>query len=76
MSTIERRRTAALGGLVEQWDVCEHRRLGDRSCRDRHCPECQGCARADWLENRCGELDCECHHVVFTLPVRIAAIAL
>ena len=76
MTAIERCRTAALGGQVEQCDRCGHRRLCYRSCRDRHCPKCQGSARAEWLERRCGELlDCEYHHVVFTLPAEIAALA-
>ena len=77
MTAIERCRTAALGGLVEQCDSCGHRRLCYRSCRDRHCPKCQGSARAAWVANRCGELlDCDYHHVVFTLPAAIATIAL
>ena len=52
----------------------EHRRYCYRSCRDRHCPKCQGPARAAWLAKRRDELlDCEYHHVVFTLPAEIAA---
>ena len=48
MSAIEKCRTAALGGQVEQCDRCGHRRHFYRSCRNRHCPKCQGPARAAW----------------------------
>ena len=76
MTAIERCRTAALGGQVEQCDRCGHRRLCYRSCRDRHCPKCQGSARAAWVASRRAELlDCEYHHVVFTLPAATAALA-
>ena len=77
MSAIERCRTAALGGLIEQCDRCGHRRLCYRSCRNRHCPKCQWSARAEWLERRCAELlDCEYFHLVFTLPRELAPLAL
>lgn len=77
MSAIERCRTAALGGLIEQCDRCGHRRLCYRSCRNRHCPKCQFSARAEWLERRCAELlDCEYFHLVFTLPRELAPLAL
>jgi hypothetical protein len=47
------------------------------SCRNRHCPKCQGAARADWLEQREQELlDVEYFHVVFTLPSELAPLAL
>ena len=77
MSAVEHCRTAALGGQIEQCDSCGQRRRCYRSCRNRHCPKCQGSARAAWLEKRAGELlDCEYFHVVFTLPAELAAIAL
>ncbi len=77
MSAIELCRTAALGGQIEQCDQCGHRRLCYRSCRNRHCPKCQGSAQADWVAKRRDELlDCPYFHVVFTLPTEIAAIAL
>lgn len=77
MSAIARCRTAALGGHVEQCDHCGHRRVWYNSCRDRHCPTCQGLARAAWIERRASELlDCEYFHVVFTVPAAIGAIAL
>ena len=77
MSAIEKCRTAALGGQVEQCDRCGHRRHCYRSCRNRHCPKCQGPARAAWLAERRAELlECPYFHVVFTLPAEIAAVAL
>jgi Putative transposase/Transposase zinc-binding domain len=76
MSAIERCRTAALGGHLEQCDSCGHQRPAYNSCRDRHCPKCQSLARARWLEERQTELlPVEYFHVVFTLPQEIAAIA-
>ena len=77
MSAIEQCRTAALGGQIEQCDRCGHRRRCYRSCRNRHCPKCQGPDRAAWLAKHRGELlDCPYFHVVFTLPAEIAALAL
>jgi hypothetical protein len=76
MSAIERCRTAALGGHVEQCDACGHQRISFNSCRDRHCPRCQSLTRAQWLEDRQAELlPVEYFHVVFTVPQEIAAIA-
>lgn len=76
MSAIERCRTAALGGHVEQCDACGHQRVAFNSCRDRHCPKCQSLTRAQWLDERRSELlPVEYFHVVFTLPQEIAAIA-
>ena len=77
MTAIEQCRTAALGGQIEQCDRCGHRRICYRSCRNRHCPKCQGPARDAWLAARCGELlEDQSFHVVFTLPAAIAAIGL
>jgi Putative transposase/Transposase zinc-binding domain len=62
-------RTAALGGHVEQCDHCHHQRIAYNSCRNRHCPRCQGLACAKWMADRADELlDVEYFHVVFTLP--------
>jgi hypothetical protein len=73
-------RTAALGGhveYVEQCDTCGHRVISYNSCRDRHCPKCQAMARAEWLNEREGELlPVPYFHVVFTLPQKIGALAL
>jgi hypothetical protein len=69
-------RTAALGGHVEGCDDCGLTRVAYNSCRNRHCPKCQGAARAQWLAARRAELlPVPYFHVVFTLPAPIAAIA-
>src|ERR1700745_1856179 len=76
MSAIERCRTAALGGHIEQCDQCQFQRIAYNSCRDRHCPKCQSLARAQWIQDRQAELlDTQYFHVVFTVPEEIAAIA-
>src|SRR6516164_4547466 len=76
MTAIERCRTAALGGHVEQCDPCHFQRIAYNSCGDRHCPKCQSLARAQWIEERQAELlDTQYFHVVFTVPEEIAAIA-
>src|SRR5437870_7058942 len=70
-------RTAELGGHVEACDGCGHRRIAYNSCRNRHCPKCQGGARAEWLGERAAELlPVEYFHVVFTLPAELGPLAL
>jgi hypothetical protein len=76
MQAIETCRTAVLGGSVEWCDHCQYTHTRYRSCRNRHCPKCQGLAREKWLAQRREELlPTEYFHVVFTLPEPIAAIA-
>src|SRR5580704_10902811 len=76
MTAIEVCRTAALGGHLERCDQCGHERNAYNSCRDRHCPKCQGLARAQWIQDRQSELlQVPYFHVVFTVPEQIAAIA-
>jgi predicted Zn-ribbon and HTH transcriptional regulator len=76
MSAIERCRTAALGGHVAACQDCGHRQIAYNSCRNRHCPKCQGAAAKDWLAAREAELlPVPYYHVVFTLPAPIADIA-
>ena len=76
MSAIERCRTAALGGHVAACQDCGHSHIAYNSCRNRHCPKCQGAAAKDWLAARQAELlPVEYYHVVFTLPAPIADIA-
>jgi hypothetical protein len=76
MSAIEHCRTAALGGHVEACTDCGHWRIAYNSCRNRHCPKCQGAAARTWLEAREADLlPVGYFHVVFTLPAEIAAIA-
>lgn len=76
MSAIELCRTAELGGHVEGCSSCGAIRVAYNSCRNRHCPKCQGQACRDWLAAREAELlPVPYFHVVFTLPAEIAAIA-
>ena len=76
MSAIERCRTAALGGHVRACEDCDHRVIAFNSCRDRHCPKCQGAAARKWLADREAELlPVGYFHLVFTLPKSIADIA-
>jgi Transposase zinc-binding domain len=56
MSAIERCRTAALGGHIEACEDCGQVRIAYNSCRNRHCPKCQGAAARDWLADREAEL--------------------
>jgi hypothetical protein len=74
---IARCRTAALGGHVEKCDRCNHIRISYNSCRNRHCPKCQGSAREKWLSERAEELlPVQYFHVVFTIPHDVAVIAI
>jgi hypothetical protein len=76
MSAIERCRTAALGGHVARCEDCSHTLIAYNSCRNRHCPKCQGAAAREWLAAREAELlPVPYYHVVFTLPARLADIA-
>ena len=76
MSAIVACRTAVLGGHVEACDACGMTQIAYNSCRNRHCPKCQGKARAEWLAAREADLlPVPYFHVVFTLPARVAAIA-
>ena len=78
MSAIERCRTAALGGHVARCEnaACGHTVIAFNSCRNRHCPKCQGSAAREWLAEREAELlPVPYFHVVYTLPAPIADIA-
>ena len=76
MSAIEQCRSAALGGHVLHCQACEHTQIAYNSCRNRHCPKCQGNAARRWLEARQTDLlPVDYYHVVFTLPAPISAIA-
>ena len=69
LTAIEQCRTAALGGHLERCDHCGHQRPVYNSCRNRHCPKCQGLARARWRADRQAELlPVGYFHNVFTLP--------
>jgi Putative transposase/Transposase zinc-binding domain len=76
MSAIESCRTAALGGHVARCENCSHTLIAYNSCRNRHCPKCQGATAKEWLAEREAELLAVPYfHVVFTLPAQIADIA-
>jgi hypothetical protein len=76
MSAIESCRTAALGGHIARCENCSHTLIAYNSCRNRHCPKCQGAAAKEWLAGREAELlSVPYYHVVFTLPARVADIA-
>jgi hypothetical protein len=76
MSSIEACRTEALGGHVAACTKCTHQHIAYNSCKNRHCPKCQGPAARDWMAARAEDLlPIEYFHVVFTLPAEIARIA-
>jgi len=76
MSAIERCRTAALGGHVARCEDCAYTTIAYNSCRNRHCPKCQGAAAKDWRADREADLlPVPYYHLVFTLPAAIADIA-
>ena len=76
MAAIEACRTAALGGHMYRCDGCGREHPLYNSCRNRHCPSCQGLAANRWREARAADiLPVPYFHVVFTLPREIAAIA-
>jgi hypothetical protein len=76
MQAVETSRTPLLGGTVEWCAHCQFTHIRYRSCRNRHCPKCQGLAREHWLEERRAELlPTEYFHVVFTLPEALASLA-
>ena len=77
MDAIVRCRTAALGGHRDQCLRCGHQAISYNSCRNRHCPKCQGNARAKWLAARSAELlPVPYFHIVFTLPHELSALVL
>jgi hypothetical protein len=77
LRAIERCRTAALGGHLDECTRCGHRAISFNSCRDRHCPKCQTAARERWIAARQRELlPTPYAHIVFTLPRRLAPLVL
>ena len=77
MSAVEHCRTATMGGHVEACTDCGHWRIAYNSCRNRHCPKCQGSAARTWLATREADLlPVGYFHVVFTLPAEVSTIAL
>jgi hypothetical protein len=77
LTAITRCRTAALGGHRDRCSSCGHSAISYNSCRNRHCPKCQGNARIRWLQQRERELlPTRYVHAVFTLPRELAPLAL
>jgi Transposase zinc-binding domain len=77
LRAIERCRTAALGGHLDQCSRCDHQVISYNSCRNRHCAKCQTNARDKWLAAREKELLAVSYvHVVFTLPHQLSQLAL
>jgi hypothetical protein len=77
MDAIEKCRTSYLGGHVDECDSCGHINISYNSCRNRHCPKCQACARERWLGDRMEELlPVGYFHVVFTIPQELNALVL
>ncbi len=76
MSSIERCRSAALGGHVLSCQACDHQQIAYNSCRNRHCPKCQASAAHRWLDARQADLlPVDYYHLVFTLPEPISNLA-
>jgi hypothetical protein len=70
-------RTAALGGHIDECDRCSHVKVSYNSCRNRHCPKCQGHKREEWIQQRSQELlPVPYFHVVFTLPEELNGLSL
>jgi hypothetical protein len=77
LSAIRRCRTAALGGHVDACDSCGNISISYNSCRNRHCPKCQGHKREEWIQAREQELlPVPYFHVVFTLPSELNQLAI
>src|SRR5919106_4264285 len=77
MRAVERCRTAALGGHLQQCDACGFERPAYNSCRNRHCPKCQSLAKVKWLDKQKSEmLPTGYFHLVFTLPHEINPLIL
>ncbi len=76
MSAIEACRTETLGGHVAACTKCDHQHIAYNSCKNRHCPKCQGPAARNWMDARAEDLlPVKYFHVVFTLPAEITQIA-
>lgn len=77
MSAIENCRTSQYGYHVDQCDTCGHIDYDFNSCRDRHCPKCQGVSRQKWVKARLSDLlPVPYYHIVFTLPHLLHSITL
>src|SRR4030043_1230776 len=70
-------RTSALGGHKYRCDLCGREHISYNSCRNRHCPKCQGVKQAFWIEDRINNAyPVKHYHIVFTVPEALNAICL
>lgn len=77
LSALKKCRTAELGGHIDACEECGNISISYNSCRNRHCPKCQGKNKEDWIEARSTELlPVPYFHVVFTLPDSINSLAI
>lgn len=77
LSALKKCRTSALGGHIDACDECGNISISYNSCRNRHCPKCQGKNREKWIENRENELlPVPYFHVVFTIPDTLNSLVL
>jgi hypothetical protein len=77
LSALKKCRTVALGGHIDGCDGCGNISISYNSCRNRHCPKCQGNKREDWIQARTNELlPVPYFHLVFTLPESINSLAM
>ena len=75
MSAIERCRSAALGGHVLRCQDCDHVQIAYNSCRNRHCPKCQGSAAHRWLNARQADLlPVDYYHLVLEVVPKIKTV--
>jgi hypothetical protein len=77
LDAIRRCRTESLGGHIDKCSHCDNIKISYNSCRNRHCPKCQGEKKEAWIQKRSSELlPVPYYHVVFTLPDTINTLAL
>ncbi len=77
MYAIQHCRTAVMGGHIDSCDNCKHKRIAYNSCRNRHCPQCQGMKQAKWVDKLASTLlPVSYFHIVFTIPSELNRLAL
>ena len=77
LNAIKKCRTSELGGHIDACTKCGTKRISYNSCRNRHCPKCQGSKREAWILKREEELlPVPYFHVVFTLPAELNQLAM
>ena len=77
LHAVRKCRTIELGGHIDACDCCDNLHLSYNSCRNRHCPTCQGHKREQWIQKRSDELlNIPYYHVVFTIPHQLNTLCL